>query len=183
MQGAPLLLWGQSSPEGPRAWFLAACQVSSTDLAFCHSVPKAGSHTAPGGVPFVAGGTGRGRGPGPGFPLEVPAGPSQGREPRHGRPSSRPSSSPDVCLSAPHRAQTQSAATTHPGWGRPPPSRGRRPSRSLRSSAALWPSGPPRRHIPNKMGSTPAPHSLPAPRAAPNTARPAGRAEDSRGPL
>ena len=46
---------------------------------------------------------------------------------------------------------------THLGWGRPLPSQSRHPSGPSRSSAALWTSGPPGRHVPNKIWSTPAP--------------------------
>lgn len=73
---------------------------------------------------------------------------------------------------------------THPGWGRPPPSRGRCPSASSRSSAARWPSGPPGRQVPNQPGhKTWTQHATPPVRPVPGQPReprgPCPRAEDT----
>lgn len=80
-------------------------------------------------------------------------------------PAASPPTDPQTQRNAGWQRLLLARPPTHPEWGRPPPSRSRRPSGSSPSSAVLRPSGPPGRHVPTRFGQHLPPRGTPTPPA------------------
>lgn len=161
---------GQATPrKGHHAHFLAGCKFWNKGFAFCCPVARTVLRyllELPPLCSLMTGGRGLGQATS-GFPqsghretwlhwARAPLGQAV-------LPSSPPT---------PPGAKEHRWAETHPGWGRPPRSQSHCPSGLSQPSAALWPSGPPGRHIPDKVWPNLPLHGMPSPACPCSRARP-----------